>query len=103
MISGIDCEGLSDLSSRIKSQSYDLKDIVDDIKSEFEQIELCYEGIDLNFLYENYREEIQQLSKVNNKLDGYYLTFDEVINGYKAQEANIASGVHLYLNNKEER
>ncbi len=103
MISGIDCEGLSDLSSRIRNQSYDLKDIVDDLKSEFEQMELCYEGIDLNFLYENYREEMKQLNKINNKLDGYYLTFDEVINGYKAQESNIASGVHLYLINEEER
>lgn len=103
MISGIDCEGLIDLSSKIKSQSFDLIDIVDDLNSEFEQIELCYEGIDLNFLYENYREEINQLNKINNKLDGYHMTFDEVINGYKAQEINIASGVHLYLSDKEER
>ncbi len=103
MISGIDCEGLTDLSSNIKNQSFDLVDILDTLKSEFEQMELCYEGIDLNFLYENYSEEIKQLNKINNKLNGYHLTFDEVINGYKAQEINIASGVHLYLSDREER
>lgn len=97
MTTGIDCVGLEKASDDSKEfYSYMVNDL-ESLKNEFELIESCYEGIDIKFLCEHYKEELEQLDNVNLKASAYQDTLLEVINGYKNQESNIASSVSLYL------
>lgn len=97
MMSGIDVTSLTKLSDDAKGYFEDLEDQAILLKNEFELIKKCCVGVDLNFLYNDYEKELDQLDKVSAKAEGYYLTTKEVVNGYKGQEHSIAGDIGLYL------
>lgn len=100
MVSGIDSEGLTNLSNNTKQYYLDLEEYLSDLKDEFEQICNNYEGRDLQFLYNDLTEQINQLDIIDKKIESYFITFDDIIIGYKNQETEIAGSVNLYLNNQ---
>lgn len=93
MMSGIDYEAMSNISPKVRSYYEDMESQLYDIKNEFEQIKSCIEGTDLRFLIQGYEEEIEQLDNIKLKTEGYYLTFEEVVKGYKVQEYSIANDI----------
>ncbi len=92
-MSGIDYEAMSNLSPKLRSYYEDIESQLFDVKDEFEQIRGCIEGVDLGFLHHKYGEEIEQLDNITLKTEGYYLTFEEVVKGYKSQEMSIANDI----------
>lgn len=92
-MSGIDYEAMSSLSPKVRNYYEDIESQLFDIKNEFEQIRGCIDGADLNFLYRKYGEELEQLDNITLKTEGYYLTFEEVVKGYKSQEISIANDI----------
>lgn len=92
-MSGIDYEAMSNLSPKVRNYYDDIENQLNDIKNEFEQLKGCFEGVDLNFLHQRYGEEIEQLDNIRLKTEGYFLTFEEVVKGYKSQEISIANDI----------
>lgn len=97
MMTGIDVEGLENIIKKATASSLKMENTLGKIKNTFEQLKSCHEGVDLNFLYGKYEDEINQLDNVNLKVSNYPTTLTDVISGYKDQELNIASSVNLYL------
>lgn len=90
-MTGIDYEVLSSLGPKVKIYYEDAETQLSSLKNEFEHLKGCCNGIDLNFLYNRYGEEIEQFDNIMLKAEAYYLTLEEVVKGYKSQEASIAN------------
>ena len=101
MVSGIDSDGLDNLSKKVKQYYLDLSENISDLRNEFEQINNSCEGFELKSVYNRFDEQFKQLYKINNKIENYYQTLDNIILGYKEQEHYIADITNLYLNKED--
>lgn len=103
MVSGIDSENLEKLNKSVKYDFLELKENVNKLNSLKEQMISNYEGLDLNFLYEDFILQLEQLDNINNKIENYTITFDNIINGYKRQASYIGESANLYLEKEEDK
>jgi len=97
MISGIDSENLEKLSKNLKYDFLELKEYINKLNNIKEQLTSIYEGSDLNFLYEDFNLQLEQLDVMSNKVENYIITFDNIYDGYKKQATYIGENASLYI------
>lgn len=98
MISGIiDGDSFKKIENEVKMNYLDLLEATKTLKSEFEHSVSNRDIGDLIILYNTYRDELDELDVINNKVQNYHTALMDIMVGYENQGYEIARGVNLYL------
>lgn len=98
----VDMNQFQKIENEIKQDYFDLTDATRNIKGEFEQIFSGVSNSDLSFLCSSYQNQLNELDKINNKINNYYSILSNIRIGYENQAYEIAQSVNLYLNKLNE-
>ena len=98
----IDMNQFQKIENELKNDYVELVETTKSLKGEFEQVFNGVSNSDISFLGTSYLNEINELEKVNNKINNYYSILSNVRVGYQNQAYEISQGVNLYLNKLNE-
>jgi archaellum component FlaC len=90
------------IENDIKQYYIELTGVTKSINGEFEQIISSTSNSDLNFLCMSYKKQIDELEKINTKIENYYSIISNVRNGYQNQVQETTQNINLYLNKLKE-
>lgn len=103
MMSGIiDSDSFDRIVNDVKINYLDLVEASNSLNSEFEQLASQRDKGDLISLYTGYRDQLDELEKINNKVQNYHNALVDIMQGYANQGYEIARGVNLYLSKIKE-
>ena len=98
----VDMTQFQKIENEIKQDYFDLSDAYRSIKGEFEQIVSGVSNSELSFLCTSYQRQLDELDKINDKVNNYYTVLSNIRIGYENQAYEIAQSVNLYLNKLNE-
>lgn len=93
----------SKIESEIRYDYLSLDEEVSNLESEFEILISCFEENNVNDLYKFYKEEIEELKKVNKKILKYNLALTEISTAYSKTSEYIYSDIIQTLSKIEGR
>lgn len=104
MITGgiIDFDSLMHVCDKVKLDYVELIQIFNELNNQILDEKSYCKGNELSFLYDKYCNQLNELNKINNKIQNYYLTIHDLILGYKSEQEEITRSMHLYLNKLRE-
>lgn len=98
----LDMDQYQKIENEIKQDYCDLVEITGSIKGEFEQMFSDVSKTELSFLNLSYQSQINELDKINEKINNYYDILSNIRIGYQNQAYEIAQSVNLHLNKLKE-
>ncbi len=103
MITGItDFDSLLSVCDKVKLDYVELMQVFNELNDQILGEKSCCKSSDLSFLYDKYCNQLNELNKINSKIQNYYLSINELIFGYKSEQEEITRSMHLYLDKVRE-
>lgn len=98
----VDMNQFQKIENEIKQDYFDLVESSKNINGELKKIFSEVLNTELSFLCSSYQKQLNELDKVNDKVNNYYSILSNVRIGYENQAFEISQNVNLYLNKLKE-
>lgn len=72
----------------------ELNEDINKLKSSFQNLSLKFSKADLNFIYSNSVEELNQFVNITNKLNSYQTVLKNIYNAYQEQAIQITNDIN---------